>query len=192
MFGQLASWGYVVLASMYRGSIPGEGEDDLAYGAVEDILHLMKIAEELPFADTSRWAMEGWSRGGFTALNLLRGEQNFKAVILSGAICDLSLGFENSDYFAGELLKKFNYEELIKELSPIHAVDKLPKTANYLIIHGAKDKTVPPAHSINLATKMLERGFNLRLCILDGGDHFLRTHRRETERLRKAWLEKYL
>jgi dipeptidyl aminopeptidase/acylaminoacyl peptidase len=192
IFGQLASWGYVVLASMYRGSIPGNGEDDLADGAVEDIISVMAVADELPFADTSRWAMEGWSRGGFMALNVLRQKPVFRAVILSGAICDLNLGFENSAYFAEEILRKSGDPGIIDKLSPLQNADELPADTNYLIIHGANDRTVPPGHSINLAAALLARGCNLRLSILDGGDHFLRAQRKETERLRYAWLKKYM
>lgn len=192
MFGQIASWGYVVLATMYRGSVHGEGEDDLAGGAVEDIINIMQAADELPFADTSRWGMEGWSRGGFMALNVLRQKPVFKAVILSGAICDLTLGFENSSYFADEILRKSGDPGIIDKISPLHNVDELPRNTNYLIIHGANDRTVPPGHSINLATALLARECNLRLSILDGGDHFLRSHRKETERLRYEWLKKYM
>lgn len=192
MFGQIASWGYVVLASQYRGSVPGDGEDDLINGAVEDVQNIMSIASTLPFADTDRWGMEGWSRGGFTALNLMRQVRDFKAVILSGAITDLTIGFENSSYFEQEIMRTAGDPQIIEKISPLNNVTELPKETNYLIIHGANDRTVPPMHSVNLAIALLEKGCNIKLCLLDGGDHFLRSHRKETERLRKEWFNKYL
>lgn len=193
IFGQLASWGYVVLATMYRGSVEGESEDMLGWSAVDDVLAIMDVANELPFADTSRWGIEGWSRGGFTSLNVLRKKPVFRAAIFSGAICDLHKDFSSRDFFAGELKKEYPANvRAVEELSPMLAINQLPKETNYLFLHGAKDATVPPAHSIDMASAMLSEGFNLRLCVLEGGDHFLRNHREETARLRRMWLEKYL
>ena len=193
IFGLMASWGYVVLATMYRGSVEGEADDALGWGAVDDVISIMDVANELPFADTTQWGIEGWSRGGFTSLNVLRKKPVFKAAIFSGAICDLYKDFSSRDFFAGELKKEYPDDNtIINGLSPMHCISELPKETNYLFLHGSKDKTVPPAHSIELASAMLTEGFNLRLCVLEGGDHFLRTHRKETESLRKLWFEKYL
>ena len=64
IFGQLAGWGYTVLASQYRGNDGGEGKDEFGGDDLNDVLNLINAAEELPSADTGTWGIEGWSRGG--------------------------------------------------------------------------------------------------------------------------------
>jgi dipeptidyl aminopeptidase/acylaminoacyl peptidase len=46
--------------------------------------------------------------------------------------------------------------------------------------------------SIKLAEKFDKLGMDYKLVLLEGGDHFLKSYRKETERLRKEWFEKYL
>jgi len=64
LFGQIASWGYVVFASQYRGNAGGEGTDEFGGDDVNDVLNLIPLANGLEFADTEKWGIEGWSRGG--------------------------------------------------------------------------------------------------------------------------------
>ena len=64
LFGQLASWGYVVFASQYRGNDGGEGKDEFGGNDLNDVLNLTSLAKEFEFADDNRWGIEGWSRGG--------------------------------------------------------------------------------------------------------------------------------
>ncbi len=73
IFGQLASWGYVVLATQYRGNAGGEGEEYFGGDDVNDILNLIPLANEVAAADTNQWGIEGWSRGGMmTLLTLMK------------------------------------------------------------------------------------------------------------------------
>ena len=73
LFGQIASWGYVVFASQYRGNAGGEGKDEFGGDDLNDVLNLIPLADELEFADKEKWGIEGWSRGGMmTYLALTR------------------------------------------------------------------------------------------------------------------------
>ena len=45
IFGQLASWGYCVFASQYRGNAGGEGYDEVGGNDVNDILNLIPLAD---------------------------------------------------------------------------------------------------------------------------------------------------
>ncbi len=54
------------------------------------------------------------------------------------------------------------------------------------------DDMVPVQQSIDLARKFSDEGKNYRLVIFEGGDHFLKSHRKEVDQLRKSWFEKYL
>ncbi|MFO7447692.1 MAG: prolyl oligopeptidase family serine peptidase, partial [Ignavibacteriaceae bacterium] len=96
IFGNLASWGYVVFASQYRGNDGGEGKEEIGGNDVNDILNLIPLADEFSFADKNSWGIEGWSRGGMmTYLTLLK-NPNFKCAVLTGAISNIKAYAEKS------------------------------------------------------------------------------------------------
>lgn len=194
MYGLLASWGYCVFASQYRGTAGGEGREELGGKDVDDILNLIPLADEIPIADKSKWGIEGWSRGGMMTYIALTKSDKFKCAILVGAISDLKKnikdnpdGLKNYKGFIGE----DNFEEKIYERSAINFTDKLP-AISYLILHGENDKTVSPSQSIIIAEKLKELNYKYELVIFDNGDHYLKNHRKEVDRLRKEWYSKYL
>ena len=194
IYGQLASWGYVVFASQYRGNAGGEGQEELGGKDVNDILNLVPLADEFDFADNTKWGIEGWSRGGMMTYLTLKKNKNFKCAILVGAMADLKNYFYDSPQVYErfkELADENKLKEIITERSAINISDKLPRIP-YLIIHGGDDRMVSPLQSIEMAKKLHTQKFDYRLVILENGDHFLRNHRREVNSLRKSWFSKYL
>jgi dipeptidyl aminopeptidase/acylaminoacyl peptidase len=194
IFGQIASWGYAVLASQYRGNDGGEGTDELGGKDINDINNLINAAEELKFIDLTKIAMEGWSRGGLMTFNVLKVNHNFKCAVLSGAISDLKSLAESSTELKGqynEIIGRENFENKIEERSAINFTEKLPNIP-YLLIHGGKDETIPVEQTIEIAKKFSKEKKNYRLVIFEGGDHFLKNHRKEVDDLRKLWFSKYL
>jgi len=193
MFGQLASWGYVVFASMYRGSL--EGKDEIGGGDVNDVLAQLSLAEEIPFADTSKWGIEGWSRGGLMTYLILQQTTIFKCAVFVGAISDVRMPAKNTpamvELFKHAFPKDIFDAEMSKRCALDHA-DKLAKETNYLLIHGGGDDIISPLQSLEMAKKLSEREINYRLVILEQGTHYLRNHRKEVAALRKHWYEKYL
>ena len=107
IFGQLASWGYCVFASQYRGNAGSDGHDEVGGSDVNDILNLIPLADEIPQADKLTWGIEGWSRGGMMAFLTLQRNHNFKCAVLVGAISNVE---EYSD--TNSKLKSY-YENLI-------------------------------------------------------------------------------
>lgn len=194
IFGQLASWGYCVLASQYRGNAGSEGYDEVGGNDVNDILNLIPLTDQLPQADSSAWAIEGWSRGGMMALLTLQRNNNFKCAVLVGAISDVI------DYANINPNLKSYYENLIgveqlkqhlQKRSALNFVKELPKIP-YLLIHGEEDETVSPSQSVNLAAKFEELKIPHQLILPKNGDHFLRKNRKQVDELRREWYEKYL
>ncbi len=197
IFGQLAGWGYVVFASQYRGNAGGEGTEYFGGDDINDILNLIASAEEIPYADHSKWGIEGWSRGGMMSLLTLLKNSNFntkvKCAVLSGAISDLK------SYLEADPERKLNYQKLfgekfnleINKRTIIDKTDKLPRIP-YLIMHGGIDDTVSPLQSLNLSKRFFESGILHRLVIFENGGHFLKNYRLEVEQLRKKWFDKYL
>lgn len=195
IYGQLASWGYIVFASHYRGNGGSDGKDEFGGSDINDVLNLLKVAKEIPFADTSRWGIEGWSRGGMMTYLTLTKEHKFKAAIISGGIADLfSVAQENESmkrvfqYF----LSENNFDDELKKRSVINFADKLSKSTPMLIIHGADDERIPPEDSYKMSQELLKYKIKHRFILMEDADHFLKKQRKEVDRLRKDWFEKYL
>lgn len=195
LFGKMASWGYAVFASMYRGSVKGEGVEEFGGNDVNDILNLIPLADELPFADGACWGIEGWSRGGMMTFLTLKNDSRFKCAILTGAISDLtgsSGGFNLSQEHFEKLIPGNDLQKELLKRSAFHFVDELPRATNYLIMHGGGDTVVAPQQSIKLAELMRRKNFNVEFHLMEGDDHFLRKNRKLVEQLRKSWFERYL
>jgi dipeptidyl aminopeptidase/acylaminoacyl peptidase len=194
IFGQIASWGYVVFASQYRGNDSSEGKDEFGGSDVNDIINLIPIAEEFLFADKDKWGIEGWSRGGMMTFLTLKQNKNFKCAVVSGAISDLKNdAVKNSEIrkFYNEIRGKENFKEEIRKRSPIDFADQLPSIP-YLIIHGLADTVVLPEQSIELSERFKELNIPHRIVLLEDGDHYLKDYRKEVNEMRKSWFEKYL
>src|SRR5207247_311744 len=74
-FYELASHGFVILASQYRGNDGGEGREEFGGADVNDVINLLSIAASLPDADPKNVFLYGLSRGGMmTFLALQRGD----------------------------------------------------------------------------------------------------------------------
>jgi dipeptidyl aminopeptidase/acylaminoacyl peptidase len=194
IFGQLASWGYCVFASQYRGNAGSEGNDEVGGSDVNDILSLIPLADELLQADSGAWAIEGWSRGGMMTFLTLQKNHNFKCAVLVGAISNVAeyanTNLNLKNYYEN-FIGKERLENELQKRSAINFVNELPKIP-YLIIHGAKDETVSPHQSKELAQKFDELRIPHKLVLPQNGDHFLRRNRKEVDELRREWYQKYL
>lgn len=194
MFGLIASWGYVVFASQYRGNARSEGKDEVGGNDVNDILNIISLADEFEFADKEKWGIEGWSRGGMmTYLTLLK-NPNFKCAVLVGAISDLK-NYVESSANRNSIYKKFigekDFERKLEERTVMNFVDKLPNIP-YLIMHGKSDETVPVEQSIKIVEKFKELKYEYALKLFEGGDHYLKKYRKEVDELKREWYGKYL
>jgi dipeptidyl aminopeptidase/acylaminoacyl peptidase len=194
MYGLIASWGYVVFASQYRGNAGSEGKEELGGNDVNDILNLIPLADELPFADKNKWGIEGWSRGGMmTYLTLLK-NSNFRCAVLVGAISDFKdyvITSDNRNSIYKKIIGEEDFEKKLEERTIINFVDKLPKIP-YLLMHGKGDETVPVEQTIELAKRFDDLNFTYQLKLFEEGDHYLKKHRKEVDELRRMWFDKYL
>jgi dipeptidyl aminopeptidase/acylaminoacyl peptidase len=198
IFGQLASWGYVVFAPQYRGNDGGEGEDEFGGNDVNDIINLIPLADEIPQADNSLWGIEGWSRGGMMTYLVLSRTDIFKAAVVTGGIANLRCSSDESRFMRRLFemsLGKYNSEEFNQNCnsrSIVNFADRLSRTSPILIMHGTADNRVFPHDSIDLSYKLIEYDIPFRLILLEKGDHFLKKHRKEVDVNRKMWFDKFL
>lgn len=198
IFGQIASWGDCVFASQYRGNDGGEGHDDFGGDDVNDVLNLIPLADEIPQANKDVWGIEGWSRGGMMTYLSLTRTNIFKAAVVIGGIANLRCNADESKFMRRlyeHTLGRYEESEFksrCETRSIVNFPEKLSKDTPLLMIHGNADERVLPHDSLDLANKLVDLKFPYRLVMLEGGDHFLKSHRKEVDEMRRNWFDRYL
>lgn len=188
MFGEIASWGYVVLASMYREKDEFGGKD------VTDVIKLFDIADDIELCDSSKIGMEGWSRGGMMTFKTLTMTNRIKACVIISGLTDLvDHALMQDTYrriFGADSEEIFNQRK--KDRSPLYYADKIITDAAILMIHGTDDDDVTARNSKEMYEKLKDKVKDIELVLLEGGDHYLKKFRKETVKLRREWFGKYL
>lgn len=196
LLGMIASHGYVVVASNYRGNGGGEGQEEFGGSDVNDVLQLMNVLEEVEGADTSRIGMMGWSRGGMMTYLALAQTDRIKAAVVGGAVVDLTTGErpEMEENVYGELIPDYatNKEEVLKARSAVFWPEKLPKETPILLLHGNADWRVKSTQSLRMAMALDEQRIPYRLVIYEGSDHGISEHRDEVMKQSLSWFDRYL
>lgn len=184
---RLASEGFVVLASQYRGYDGGEGKDEVGGADTNDVLNLFPLARSLGYVDMERVFMFGFSRGAQMTLQAIRRGAPVRAAGIVGAPTDMWLSFrENpgirnlitSNWAGGEARREQNMEER----SAVRWADRLG--VPLLIFQGGADPAVSPNHALELARKMEEFGNLYELVVYARDDHFVT--RNSDDRLRRT------
>ncbi len=199
IIAKVASWGYVVVASQYRGNDGGEGIEEFGGADVNDIINLMTMTENLSFADTESMGMYGWSRGGMMTYLALMQTKKIKAAAVGGAVSNLKVMDESRNGEMGEhvysqLMPGYqrNKDSVMAIRSAVFHADKLPKTTPILLLHGTADWRVIPEESLHMSLELQKEKVPYRLVMLEGGDHGLSEYRDEVNELVKDWFLKYV
>jgi dipeptidyl aminopeptidase/acylaminoacyl peptidase len=196
--GRIASWGYVVVASQYRGGPGSEGQEEFGGADVNDVINLIPLLQNLPRADASRLGMYGWSRGGMMTYLALTRVTNIAAAMIGGGPTDQ---VESSDrrkdmetnVFA-QLIPGYttNKQAALRARSALFWPEKLNRNTPILLLHGTADWRVDPTDSLRMATVLLQQKHPFRLVMFEGGDHGLSEFRNERDELVKDWLDRYV
>ena len=200
ILGSTAGWGYVVLATQYRGNRDGEGEPDWGGKDVDDALNMLEVARNIPECDLNRVAIEGASRGGMTTYRALIRDSRFRCAIVHAGLSDLIAIGKTSENFKlltdkiTEGATEDERREKIESLSAVHFADKLPRDIPILLLHGTDDNTVPVDQTTRLAEQFDKYGIPYQLELIEGGGHVALKDGSyaKIDVLRKAWLQKYL
>ena len=199
ILARVASWGYNVVASQYRGNDGGEGKEEFGGSDVNDVLNLIPLVGKLPNTNPDKIGMYGWSRGGMMTYLTLMKTDKIKAAVVGGALSDLKMMDDSRDgemgeYVFSELMPNYAAEkdELLRERSAVFNADKLSKTTPILLLHGTADWRVVPEESLNMALAMQKAKVPYSLVMLEGGDHGLNEFDDEVDNLTRAWFKKYL
>jgi dipeptidyl aminopeptidase/acylaminoacyl peptidase len=195
-----AVWGYVVVASQYRGNMGGDDSEDWGGSDVNDALRMLDIAAELPFTDMSRVAIEGASRGGMTTYRAMAIDQRFKCAIVHAGISDLFEMEQHDKHFASII------EQYSKELTPdekqtklasmsgVYIAEKFNKNCPILLLHGTSDERVPITQTESMAKELKRLSHPHKYIPIEKGGHIALKDKsyKEIDIYRKEWLKKYL
>jgi dipeptidyl aminopeptidase/acylaminoacyl peptidase len=188
----LSSKNFVVLASQYRGNDGGEGREEFGGKDVNDVLNLIKLAKSLPFVESSKIVMLGFSRGGMMTYLAIKDGAEIKAAAVVGGVTDLGQNFNER----GEGMKR-----VIRELVGMDKKEWEKRSAYYwpekidvpvLILHGEDDWRVKMSQAKKLSERLKQAGKVHELVIFSGGDHGLNTHRAERNQRIFDWFDRYL
>jgi len=155
----LAQKGYIIFALDNRGT-GGRGEafekivyKDLGHWEVNDQIEGAKYLASLPFVDSSRIGIWGWSYGGYmAALTLEKAADYFKAAIAVAPVTDWKF-YDNiytERYMSTPQLNPKGYETS----SVLTYANELK--GKLLLIHGTGDDNVHFENSVALVTKLIE------------------------------------
>lgn len=192
MYGEIASWGYVVLASQYRKNEEFGGSD------VNDILNLIPLAEDLPFCNSALIGMEGWSRGGMMAYRVLSMTDRIKCAVIISGLANLQRWIKDRSKLSHiyphifDVTNEPETDEQLRARSAVMFTDRISSKTAILLIHGTDDSIVP--HSDSVEMKELLSGLDriVELQLINEGDHYLRKFRKEVSLLRRNWFDKFL
>lgn len=198
ILAQIASWGYSVSASQYRGNDGGEGKEEFGGADVNDVLNMIPLHTNLEKSDTSAMALYGWSRGGMMTYLTLTKTNKFKAAIVGGAASDLRMVMDTRlDTFESVYIDNIpgyldNKAVSLNERSAINRVEDICKTTPILMLHGSADWRVVPEMALELSEAFIKEKIPHRLVIFEGGNHGLSEFNEEVDHMIKEWLDKYL
>ncbi|HHJ10347.1 MAG TPA: S9 family peptidase [Bacteroidetes bacterium] len=177
----MAGQGYVSLTMDNRGT-RGRGFDfessihrHLGDYEVKDQMRGIKYLKSLPYVDTTRIGVHGWSYGGFMTISMmLKNPGVFKAAVAGGPVTD----WKYYEVMYGERYMDRPQEnpEGYAEADLKNYVDNLK--GHLLIIHGAMDSTVVWQHSLTLLRAFISRGKQVDYFVYPTSPHNVRGYDR--------------
>jgi dipeptidyl aminopeptidase/acylaminoacyl peptidase len=195
--GTIASWGYIVVASQYRGNGGGEGKEEYGGNDVNDILNLIPLLESMPRADTTRIGMYGVSRGGMMTYIALTRTDRITAAIVNSGLSDLIDWVKwrpEMENVYSSLIPDFrkNREAALTARSAVKWPEKIPKNIPILLLHGSADWRVHPDEAFAMANALYQVKHPLRFVFFEGAQHGLSEYTDEVNRIAKDWLDRYV
>jgi dipeptidyl aminopeptidase/acylaminoacyl peptidase len=182
-----------VLASNYRGSMGGEGEDAFGGDDLHDVAALIEIGRQQPWWDGKNIFMLGWSRGGMMTYLAIKHGMKLNAAMAGAAPADLAAnGFmrpEMARLFSEMMAAEGGQEAALKRRSAVHWPEAL--TVPLLMLHGDKDDRVSVEDTRRLYAQLSDLGREVKYMEFPGGDHYLMNERKAVIDATVAWFEQH-
>ncbi len=195
---QIASWGYIVVGSQYRGNDSSEGKEEFGGKDVDDVLNLIPFLNNIKNADTSRIGMYGVSRGGMMTYIAMTQTNRLKAAVVLSGITDLIkliVTRPDMDTFVyKELIPDYNNAKTseLQKRSAVYLADKLCKTTPLFILQGTGDWRVPADEVIDLVGKLYADKQPFRFSLFEGGSHGINEFWEQVGAQTKLFLDRYV
>ena len=196
-FANVASWGYVVVGTQYRGNEGGEGKEEFGGADVNDVLNLIPLLAQVPEADTSRIGIFGGSRGGLMTYLALTRTTRFKAAVIRSGLSDaFQTAAERADMnrVFTDLMPGYtaNRDSVLLTRSPVRWAERLCKTTPILIEAGTGDNRVKADQALAMAQALYACQHPFRMLVLEGADHYLTEYRDEVDHASRLFLDTYV
>ena len=197
---KMARWGYVVVASQYRGAGGSEGEDEFGGRDVDDVINLVELLGRIPEADTTRIGMCGTNRGGMMTYIALSKTKRIDAAVVSSGISNLFLWAADCDDpkvrydLLERLIPDYPGDRVgpLKERSLVFWAKYLSKDTPILLLQGTADRNIHPSNTIKAYEKLFDKLHPTRMIMLEGGDNELSQHQAEVDLNMRKWFNKYV
>lgn len=157
-------------------SLPGYGDTkvdtaSLAESTRQVVLDTLAKAKQLPWIDSSKIYVYGFSRGAVVAAALANEIDGLKGAMLHSGAYDLATLYKNTSSFLLKKLLNPNGETEPK----LHNL--LPEAADWqastLILHGAQDSLIPVSQATLLRDRLQSLGKQHRLVLYPEHGHWL-------------------
>ncbi len=160
----LANQGYIVYTVDNRGSANRGAKFEhvihrqLGTVELEDQLAGANYLKSLPFVDSDRIAVHGWSFGGFmTGTMMMKASDVYNVGVAGGLVTDWK--FYEIMYGERYMDRPEQNEKGYKSASLLENADKLE--GDLLMIHGTADNVVVMQHNLALVQKFVELGIQV-------------------------------
>ncbi len=173
----LAQQGYIVFTLDNRGS-SNRGRDfeqaifrNLGTLEVDDQMAGINYLKSLPYIDSTRIGVDGWSYGGFMTISLkLKNPGVFKVAVAGGPVID----WQYYEVMYGERYMDTpqTNPEGYKNASLLNYVDNLE--GKLLVIHGTMDPTVVWQQSLLFLQAAIQHGKQMDYFVYPGHEHNVR------------------
>ncbi len=173
----LAEQGYVIFTLDNRGSANrGRDFEQIIYRnvgthEVQDQMVGVNYLKTLPFVDTTKIGVDGWSYGGFMTINMMLSNPGvFKVAVAGGPVID----WKYYEVMYGERYMDTPQEnpEGYKNSNLLNKVDNLQ--GKLLIIHGTMDPTVVWQNSLLFIKKAIDKDKDIDYFVYPGHEHNVR------------------
>lgn len=198
LLARISSWGYVVVASQYRGNAGGEGREEFGGADVNDVLNLIPLLESQLKADATRIGMFGWSRGGMMTYIALKRSTRISAAVVGGGLSDLTSSGERRPDMERNVFRQLipnydqNKEAALRARSAVYWAGRLCKTSPILLLHGTADWRAVPEMVLDLSKALLDVKHPFRLVLFEGADHGISEYPDEVRRQAREWLDRFV
>ena len=169
-----ARFGFIVLASKFRGSGGSTGKDGFGGEDVNDVIKLIDLAEEFTFTNGKIY-MFGWSRGATQTYIVLSRDDRIDAAVAGAGPADVSEFYYEIEYYQQDKLSTMiggtpeTHPEEYEARSAVCWPEKI--NTPLWIVHGTADDIVPVHHSEDLFNAFVAVGEDAKFTLFPEMDH---------------------